>query len=104
LHGSSTGGSDDDRNRYEFNLVLQEGAAIRAGTRVTTSAPSTSTPITAAELLEQGFSAVEIRNLNRLRDNWNPAAEQVETLLDWRRIQFGKWLYEHGHYSEDIAA
>ena len=75
-----------------------------AGTTVTTSTTSASTSITAAEMLEQGFSAVEIRKLKRLRDNWNPAAEQVETMLDWRRMQFGKWLYEHGHYTEDIAA
>jgi hypothetical protein len=71
---------------------------------ITVHTTPASTPITAAELLEQGFSAVEIRRLTRVRDSWNPAAEQVETMLDWRRIQFGKWLYENGHYSEEIAA
>ena len=61
-------------------------------------------PITAAELLEQGFTPVEIRNLTTLRETWNPAAEQVETMLDWRRMQFAKWLYENGHYTEEVAA
>lgn len=69
-----------------------------------TTANSTPTPVTAAELLEQGFTPSEISKLVDLRDSWNPAAEQVESTLDWRRIQFAKWLYEHGHYSEDVAA
>lgn len=79
-------------------MVLQEGATTMAGTTV----HATPAPVSAAELLEQGFTPVEIRKLTDLRDGWNPAAEQVETLMDWRRIQFTKWLYEHGHYSEEI--
>lgn len=69
-----------------------------------TTVNSTPTPVTSAELLEQGFSPNEISKLKTLRDNWNPAAEHVESMLDWRRIQFAKWLYERGHYSEDVAA
>ncbi len=69
-----------------------------------TTANPTTRPVTAAELLEQGFSPSEIASLARLRENWNPAAEQVESILDWRRIQFAKWLYDNGHYSEDVAA
>ena len=65
------------------------------------SAPA---PLTAAEMLEQGFSPVQIRDLTELRDGWNPAAEQVETVQDWRRIQFAKWLYDNGHYSEEVEA
>jgi hypothetical protein len=71
-----------------------------AGTTLNTATPQ----ITAAELMEQGFSPVEIRKLTSLRGEWNPAAEQVESTLDWRRIQFAKWLYEHGYYSEETAA
>lgn len=71
-----------------------------AGTKVSAQP----TPVTAAELLEQGFSPVEIRELTSLREDWNPASEQVETLLEWRRMQFAKWLYDHGHYSEQDAA
>lgn len=69
-----------------------------------TTVPATPAPVTAAELLEQGFTPVEIRSLTALRDSWNPAAEQVESLFAWRRIQFAKWLYENGHYSEEAAA
>jgi hypothetical protein len=81
-------------------MVLQEGAITMARTTL----DPTAQPITAAELLEQGFTPVEIRNLTTLREEWNPAAEQTESMLDWRRIQFAKWLYEHGHYSEEVAA
>jgi hypothetical protein len=77
-------------------VVLQEGADTMAGTTI-----QTTSPVSAAELLEQGFSPLEIRKLSELRETWNPAAEQVDSLLEWRRIQFVKWLYEHGHYAGD---
>ena len=70
-----------------------------AGTRTNAA----STPVTAAELLEQGFSPVEIRDLKALRDSWNPALEQATSALEWRRMQFAKWLYDHGRYDEQSA-
>ena len=69
-----------------------------------TKTNAASKPITAAELLEQGFSPVEIRDLKTLRDNWNPASEQAASTLEWRRMQFAKWLYDNGRYDEQSAA
>ena len=68
-----------------------------------TKTNATSQPVTAAELLEQGFSPVEIRDLRTLRDNWNPASEQASSTLEWRRLQFAKWLYDNGCYNEEAA-
>ncbi len=68
-----------------------------AGTTIQTTPTQ---PLTAAELHEQGFSPREISLLTELREGWNPIAEQAQSLLEWRRIQFTKWLYERGHYSE----
>ncbi|MEZ4572966.1 MAG: hypothetical protein R2849_22130 [Thermomicrobiales bacterium] len=62
-----------------------------------------STPVTAAELLEQGFTVEIISDLKILRDAWNPAAEQVESMLEWRRMQFARWLYENGHFTEEVT-
>lgn len=58
--------------------------------------------LSAADLLEQGFSPKEISRLTELRESWNPVAEQARSLLEWRRLQFTKWLYEHGHYAEQL--
>lgn len=59
------------------------------------------TPPNVAELEAAGFSAEQIRELLAVRSRYNPHAEFVETNDEWVRLQFFKWLYEHGHYARD---
>ncbi len=65
------------------------------------SLQTTPAPVTAAELLELGFTPKQISQLSDMRESWNPIAEQARSLLEWRRMQFTKWLYERGYYNED---
>jgi hypothetical protein len=52
-------------------------------------------------LREAGCTSEEIRDLEALRENWNPLSEFVDTQKDWRRLQFFKWMIENGHYPRD---
>lgn len=58
-------------------------------------------PPDVAELEATGFSTEQIHRLLMVRARYNPFAEFVETNAEWVRLQFFKWLYEHGHYARD---
>jgi hypothetical protein len=58
-------------------------------------------PPNVAELEAAGFSDEQIRRLLAVRAGYNPFAEFVETNGEWVRLQFFKWLYEHGYYARD---
>jgi hypothetical protein len=55
----------------------------------------------AATLTAAGFTHEQARTLLALQARYNPFAEFVESNAEWARLQFLKWLYEHGRYARD---
>ena len=54
--------------------------------------------LNASDLARVGFSPLEIDSLRIMRDRYDPAIEQMATHAEWRRVQFLRWLYQHGVY------
>jgi hypothetical protein len=46
------------------------------------------------------FSAVEIARLTELRHNFFAHTEYLERVIDERRLEFARWLLDHGKLSE----
>lgn len=47
------------------------------------------------DLVDAGFTSVEIAKLSALKENY-PFIEYVESDNQWRRLLFMKWRYRHG--------
>ena len=55
--------------------------------------------VTVEDLKSQGFTPEQIARLVRLRDFFDNATwvfECLDSMMEFRRIQFLKWRYEHG--------
>lgn len=52
--------------------------------------------LTVTDLVELGFSEIEIQKLAALRAAY-PFVEYVESSTQWSRLQFLKWRIENGH-------
>lgn len=50
--------------------------------------------------LGSNFTAEEMARLDILRQNFYLHAEYLERVIDDRRLEFGRWLLEHGKLSE----
>lgn len=50
--------------------------------------------------LSGNFSADEIARLTELRHNFFAHTEYLERVIDERRLEFARWLLDHGKLSE----
>ncbi|MBF6589223.1 MAG: hypothetical protein IVW57_01675 [Ktedonobacterales bacterium] len=50
--------------------------------------------------LGDSFTPEELSRLNALRQNFYTHAEYLERVIDDRRLEFARWLLEHGKLSE----
>lgn len=48
------------------------------------------------------FTAEELSRLSELRENVHTHVEYLERVIDDRRMEFGRWLLEHGKITEGI--
>lgn len=46
------------------------------------------------------FTAEELSRLTELRQNYHMHAEYLERVIDDRRLEFGRWLLDHGKITE----
>ncbi len=46
------------------------------------------------------FTPEELARLNALRTNFRSRAEYLERVIDEARLEFARWLVEHGKLSE----
>lgn len=50
--------------------------------------------------LSGNFTADEISRLMQLRSNFHVHTEYLERVIDERRLEFARWLLDHGKLSE----
>lgn len=50
--------------------------------------------------LSGNFTADEVSRLTQLRSNFHAHAEYLERVIDERRLEFARWLLDHGKLSE----
>lgn len=50
--------------------------------------------------LGKNFSAEEVSRLTQLRGTFHVHSEYLERVIDERRLEFARWLLEHGKLSE----
>lgn len=48
------------------------------------------------------FTAEELSRLSEMRQNYHTHAEYLERVIDDRRLEFGRWLLDHGKITEGI--
>lgn len=48
------------------------------------------------------FTAEELTRLSELRENVQTHGEYLERVIDDRRLEFGRWLLEHGKITEGV--
>jgi len=53
--------------------------------------------------LGAGFTSDEMSRLDALRRNYTNHAEYLERVIDDRRMEFARFLLEHGRLSEDLG-
>lgn len=53
-------------------------------------------------MLTGNFTPEELARLNALRSNFRSRAEYLERVIDDRRLEFARWLLEHGKLSEGV--
>jgi hypothetical protein len=54
-------------------------------------------------MLTGNFTPEELARLNALRASFQSRAEYLERVIDDRRLEFARWLLEHGRLSEGDA-
>lgn len=47
------------------------------------------------------FTPEELARLSALRSNFRSRAEYLERVIDDRRLEFARWLKQHGKLNED---
>jgi hypothetical protein len=52
------------------------------------------------QLLSQGFSEIEVRQLIHIKDHVTEQIEYREMLAESRRLEFIRWLIEHDRIKE----
>jgi hypothetical protein len=52
------------------------------------------------QLLSQGFSEIEVRQLIHMKDHVTEQIEYREMLAESRRLEFIRWLIEHDRITE----
>ena len=52
-------------------------------------------------ILGTNFTADEMARLQSLRRNYYTHAEYLERVIDDRRLEFARWLLDHGKLNED---
>lgn len=50
--------------------------------------------------LSGNFTADEVSRLTHLRTNFHAHTEYLERVIDERRLEFARWLLDHGKLSE----
>lgn len=50
--------------------------------------------------LSGNFTADEVARLTQLRTNFHAHTEYLERVVDERRLEFARWLLDHGKLSE----
>ncbi|HLJ80500.1 MAG TPA: hypothetical protein VKT52_03365 [Ktedonobacterales bacterium] len=50
--------------------------------------------------LSGNFTAEEVSRLTQLRSNFHAHSEYLERVIDERRLEFARWLLDHGKLSE----
>jgi hypothetical protein len=64
-----------------------------------TTKPTVAPRVENVEDLERaGFSPEQIKRLVAAREAYSPLIELVESGQELRRLQFLRWLYQHGAY------
>ena len=58
---------------------------------------------TSPAILGESFTQEELSRLSALRENFHTHAEYLERVIDDRRLEFARWLLEHGKLSEGIG-
>lgn len=53
--------------------------------------------------LGETFTPEELSRLSTLRENFYTHAEYLERVIDDRRLEFARWLMEHGKLSEGTS-
>lgn len=58
------------------------------------------TTMTTEQLIEMGFDRDQIRRLETLKTQYSAFDEQVETTQQRRRLEFLRWRYQQGEFSD----
>ena len=61
-----------------------------------TAATVTTRTISADNLIELGFSDLQVSMLKKLKANYSAFSEQFESEREYQQVQFLKWRYERG--------